>query len=177
MKLLKLLRPALALALCVIAIIVCLVTAQKFETGYAGTSYTSSEMFKVGSYSVTDYSYYGGDAYTGMQQASADASNNVVVLGLTVTEAANAIYSAQKNAANNVAALAVPLNVATTNTAAIGSLLSTAMAFAFGLAGVKNLFDLLQVLLENKEKSAAMLHQQATAGDAGGNAAAEEIQA
>ncbi len=29
----------------------------------------------------TDYSAYGGDAYTGIQNASADASNNVLALG------------------------------------------------------------------------------------------------
>lgn len=161
MKNMKILRPAINLAICVVAILICLATALKFEGAQASTNYTSRETLTIGdyAYSVTDYSYYGGDAYTGMQQASADASNNVIVLGINVTDAANMLHDAQRNTANNVAALAAPLNAAAGNLAAIGSMLSIAMALAFALPGVKNLFELLQALQEEKEKSAAAVPQ------------------
>lgn len=155
MKNVKIIRSALNLVICLVAVVVCLASAQKFQADSASTSYTSGKTLNIGDYSVTDYSYYGGDAYTGIQQAGADASNNVVVLGITVTDAANMLHNAQKNTANNVAALAAPLNATALNVAAIGSLLSTAIAFAFALPGVKNLFDLIQAICEAKEASAA----------------------
>lgn len=153
MKNTKVLRPAISLLICFAAIIVCLSAAHNFQAGQANTSRVSANRVDLGSYSVTDYSYYGGDAYTGIQQAGADASNNVVVVGITVTDAANMIYGAQRSTANNVAELAIPLNAATTSIAAMGSLLCTAMAFAFALPGVKYLFDLLQVIQEIKAAS------------------------
>ena len=157
MKILKILRPALSLLICIAAIVVCLTVGQNFRTNHASTNHTSPKTLRIGdySYSVTDYSYYGGDAYTGIQQAGADTSNNVVVLGITVTDAANMLYDAQKNAANNVAALAAPINVTMTNVAVIGAFLSTAIAFAFALPGVKSLLDLIQIVLEIRQESAA----------------------
>ena len=152
----KMLRSALSLAICIVAIIVCLNAANKFESEHASTNYTPTDSVSIGSYSITDYSYYGGDAYTGIQQAGADASNNVAVLGITATEGINMLYTAHKNAANNVAALAAPVNAVTASVAAIGSMLSTAMAFAFALPGLKYLFDLLQAIREAKEASASV---------------------
>jgi hypothetical protein len=40
-----------------------------------------------------DHKYYGGDAYTGIQQAVADTGNNVSALNSTVAEAGNEIMS------------------------------------------------------------------------------------
>lgn len=162
MKNIKIIRPAICLLICIIAIIVCLVAAQNFQTGHASTYNTFGKTISLGDYSVTDYSYYGGDAYTGIQQAGADASNNVIILGITVTEAANMLYDAQKNTANNVAALALPINATSSSIAAIGSLLSTALALAFALPGMKNLFELIQAVLEVKEATAAKVAQQET---------------
>ena len=74
------------------------------------------------------------------------------------------------------AALAAPMNATTTNIVAIGSFLSTAMALAFALPGVKNLFDLIQAILEIKEESAAKIPQQETTENTDEEATTEESQ-
>lgn len=157
MKILKILRPALSLVICIAAIVVSLSFSRNFQLNTAIITTTFGRNLSIAdySYSVTDYSYYGGDAYTGIQQAGADASNNVVVLGMTVVDAANQLFEAQKDTTKNVAALASPLNATMTTAFSIGSMLSMALAFAFAIPGVKYLFDLIQAVLEFRAEKAS----------------------
>ncbi len=46
---------------------------------------------------TTEYQYYGGDAYTGMQQAAADASNNAAAVAENVSSAKNVAAKAADN--------------------------------------------------------------------------------
>ena len=152
MKIEKIIRPALNVAICLIAIIVCLCFGGKFEAAAASTNGASGKDLKSGGYLYidTDHSKYGGDAYTGIQNAAADTADNVATLGSNVTDAANLIYGAEKVVADNLDELSAPINDAAANTAAIGSLLCTAIAFAFAIPFVKNLLDLVLFILQEK---------------------------
>lgn len=69
---------------------------------------TCNESTIGGSTTYTSYSYYGGDAYTGMQHASADASNNAAVAAENVQVANNyldSILDSQNNTAETMSKL------------------------------------------------------------------------
>lgn len=154
MKIVKILRSLVSLALCIVAILACLGAADQFDAEEADTNAAAAVSTTSDEYFFTDYEYYGGDAYTGIQQAGADAANNIAILGSEVVDAANAIVRAQKETTNNVAELAIPLNATTSSVAAIGVMLSNALAIAFGIAAVKFAFDVVEALLEPRKQAA-----------------------
>jgi len=154
MKLTKILRPAMSLILCIAAIVICLNAAAGFDTATANPDRIPLVLSSEPEYINSSYEYYGGDAYTGIQHAGADAANNVAILGDNIESAAFVIYDNVRVTGNNVAELAAPVNAVTASVAAIGSMLSTAMALGFAIPAVKNLFDLIEAVAGNKKTAA-----------------------
>ncbi len=65
-----------------------------------GTFTTETNSGSSASTTSTEYAYYGGDAYTGIQQAAADASNNAAAAAKSVSSAKNVMVDATDNLQN-----------------------------------------------------------------------------
>lgn len=93
-----------------------------------------------------DNKYYGGDAYTGMQQASAQAANNAASMYHAYVEGNSAIIENMEKVANAQA----------NNLRAVVTAVKTCVGFVLLSIGLLTIFKNLGCILEDTEKKPAL---------------------